>query len=423
MDLQYLKNVGMYVISAIVSLLVIAYLVYHAVGSINTTIETMVSDVITERDTINLEAYIFREESIVYSPVDGTVNYLFNDGDKIAINATVANIYPGGSVNADRTERIEIDKKLNVLENSNLTSNIAIMDTTAIDNSINELMNIIKYRMEIGDIDYALYKKDELLILLNQRSLITKTETNYDDKIRILKDQKVALTVGDDINEASNVNSERAGYFYSEIDGYENILSSKNIDRMTVDDFERLISSPPEMFAAGGKGYSIGKIVTSYRWYIACTISSDQLRNFIEGRMYNVVFPYNNDTMIDMRLERIIQDPSDNTVVIVFSTGTILEDFNFYRKQNVEVVRTSYKGYKVPIASVHIAEDGRQGVYILDGSIVKFKEIVPLIESNGFFIAEEQDKANDPDYLEKLALFDLIITKGTKLYEGKSIDF
>ena len=423
MDLQYLKNVGMYVISAIVSLLVIAYIVYHAVGSFNTTIETMVSDVITERDTINLEAYIFRDETIVFSPVDGTVNYLYNDGDKIAINAVVANIFPGGSVNADRTERIEIEKKLNVLENSNLTANIAIMDTTAIDNNINELMNIIRYRTEIGDIDYALYRKDELLILLNQRAVITKIESNYDDKIKILKDQKALLTMSDDASAASNVAAERAGYFYSGIDGYENILSGKNISKMTVDDFERLISSEPEVFIAGGKGYSIGKIVTGYRWYIACEISPEQLRNFVEGRYYDVVFPYNNDAVINMTLERIIQDPSDNTVVVVFSTGTILENFNFYRKQNVEIVKTSYTGYKVPIASVHITEDGRQGVYILDGSIVKFKEIVPLIESSGFFIVEEQDKLDDENYREKLALFDLIITKGTKLYEGKSIDF
>jgi hypothetical protein len=423
MDLQYLKNVGMYVISAIVSLLVIAYIVYHAVGSFNTTIETMVSEVITERDTINLEAYIFRDETIVYSPVDGTVNYLFNDGDKIAINSLLANIYPGGSVNADRTERIEIEKKLNVLEHSNLTSNIATMDTTAIDNNINELMNIIRYRIEIGDIEYALYRKDELLILLNQRSIITKTESNYDDKIQVLRDQKASLTISDAASEASYVHAEKAGYFYSGIDGYENILSSKNISRMTVDEFQTLISSDPEIFIAGGKGYSIGKIVTNYRWYISCEISNDKLRNFVEGRTYDVVFPYNNDTVINMTLERIVQDPTDNTVVVVFSTGTIPENFNFYRKQNIEIVKTSYTGYKVPIASVHITDDGRQGVYILDGSIVKFKEIVPLIESNGFFIVEEQDKLNDEDYRTKLALFDLIITKGTKLYEGKSVEF
>lgn len=423
MDLQYLKNVGVYIFSAILSLLVIAYFIYHASLNINTTIETVVSDVITERDTINMEAYIFREESIVYSPIDGSVNYLHNSGDKIAIGAVVANIYPGGTINADRTDIIEIDKQLSILESSNIKTNLATQDTTTIDNQINELINIIKYRIEIGDINYALYKKDELLILLNRRSRIIRTVSNYDDQIQILENERASLTMSDETTESTNITAHSAGYFYSEIDGYENIMSGKNITSMTVDNFKNIIATEPESFATGNRGYSIGKIVTNYKWYIACMITSDQLRNFIETKSYDVVFPYNNDTVINMKLERIIQDPSGNTVIVVFSTGTILDGFNFYRKQNVEIVKASYTGYKVPIASVHITEDGRQGVYILDGSVVKFKEIVPLIEANGFFIVEEQDKLYDAEYENKLGLFDLIITKGTKLYEGKSIDY
>lgn len=418
-----MKNVGIYVISAVMAILVIAYIVYHAVKDFNTAIETMVSDIITERDTVNLEAYIFRDETIIYSTMDGSINYMFGDGDKIAIESVVAHLYPGGNVNSNSKELLEINKKLDILENSNLISNITTMDTTAIDAQINELINIIKYRTETGDIDYVLYKKDELLVLLNKRSRIIGTESDYGDKIQLLTNQKNALTAGDNSAEWIDIITDKAGYFYSIIDGYENIMSSKNIDKMTVDDFDRYISSDPELLTSSNRGHSIGKIVTNYKWYISCRITSDNLRNFIDGRSYNVVFPYNNDTVINMRLERIIQDPTDNTVVIVFSTGMIPDGFNFYRKQNVEIIKTSYTGYKVPISSVHITEDGRQGVYVLDGSIIKFKEIVPLIESNGFFIVEIQDKINDEEYQKKLALFDLIITKGTKLYEGKTIDF
>lgn len=423
MDLQYLKNIGIYVISAILSLLVIAYIVYHTIISFNTNIEVLISDVITERDTINLEAYIFRDETILYSLVDGSINYLHNDGDKIAINTIVANIYPGGNIHADRTEIIEIDKKLNVLESSNISTNISMLDTTSIDDQINELYKTIKYRIEIGDIDYALYKKDELLVLLNKRSRITRVVDNYDTQINLLQNQKDSITMNDESSEVTPIQSNKAGYFHTEIDGYENIMSSRNVSKMTVKDFQNLINYEPEVYAGGDKGYSIGKVVTNYKWYIACKMTNDKLRNFIEGKSYEVVFPYNNDSIINMKLERIIQDPMDNTVVVVFSTGTILENFNYYRKQNIEIVKTSYTGYRVPISSVTITEDGRQGVYILDGSIIKFKEIVPLIESNGYFIVEEQDVLNDPNYSVKLALFDLIITKGTKLYEGKSIDF
>jgi hypothetical protein len=295
------------------------------------------------------------------------------------------------------------------------------MDTTSIDKKINELYNEIYFKVSNGDLNYVMYRKDELLTLLNKRDIITGSAKNYNDQILSLQNEKNALIVGDE-NVAETISNKQAGYFYSDIDGYENIFSSSIIGHLTVDDFNNLKNSEPQdLVNRNSSRYGVGKIITSYKWYIACNITKDKLRSFTVGNTYNVIFTYNNDYIIAMTLERIIQDPIKTDIVLVFSTGTLISDFNYLRKQSVEIVEASYTGYKIPISSVHITKDGRQGVFTMDGSTVVFKEILPLVEINGYFIVAEQNILNDDRYYDKLGLYDLVITKGIDIYDGKNV--
>ena len=87
----------------------------------------------------------------------------------------------------------------------------------------------------------------------------------------------------------------------------------------------------------------------------------------------------------------------------------------------MNIVRTSYTGYRVPVSAVRIVED-HQGVYVLDGDIVRFRQIDALAQINGYVICAEQNPQSDPDYGKKLGLYDQVITKGKNLYDGKIIN-
>ena len=109
----------------------------------------------------------------------------------------------------------------------------------------------------------------------------------------------------------------------------------------------------------------------------------------------------------------------------------------------MEIVETSYTGYKVPVSAVRIVnisqnEDGSrrvtpsasgetkgrtaQGVYILDGDRVHFREIKALAQINGYVICAEQNPAQDADYRYKLGLYDRVIVKGKNLTDGKIVN-
>ena len=134
-----------------------------------------------------------------------------------------------------------------------------------------------------------------------------------------------------------------------------------------------------------------------------------------------MVFPYSNDTRVNDAVSVITETDSDE-VVLVFRGGDLPKDFNFLRRQTVEIVETSYTGYKVPVSAVRIVnisqdEEGRrlvtpssagesgsgepggrmaQGVYILDGDRVHFREIKALAQINGYVICAEQNRRRTP---------------------------
>ncbi len=73
----------------------------------------------------------------------------------------------------------------------------------------------------------------------------------------------------------------------------------------------------------------------------------------------------------------------------------------------------------MPASAVTI-QDGKKGVFVLDSSVVGFKEIVPLFERDGWIVCEERD-VSDESQTGRLSLYDFVITGGKDLYDGKKL--
>ncbi len=417
MNTKFYKNAAFYIFSAALSILVIWYILYHLISGFEKEVQTTPAVLATKTDNLVLDAYIVRDERVLYASVEGGVNYLYEDGERVSVNSVVANIYSGVGA-AEATDRIlSIDKKVDVLEKSSVKENATKTDTKAIDDKINELYYIIRDKIEDGDIEYAMYKKDELLTYLNKRQIITQNVTGYDEQIIALIQEKEALT-GQLINLEEKITVSNAGYFYSEVDGYESIFDVSKIEDMTYETYSGMVDSEP--IITNGS-LSVGKIVNSNEWYILSEITKDDLKKFNKGNTYPVKFPYNADATVVMTLEKIIEQSDSNQAVLVFKTNTMPDGFNYMRKQSIQIVEESYTGYKIPVNAVRVVDDVR-GVYILSGNTVRFKEIEVLIEQDGYFIVKEQPTyLEDENYHKKLGLYDMVITSGKNLYDGKII--
>lgn len=406
-----------YLLSIVLSVVVIVYLGYHFLSGFGNELTTEHALQITENDVTEFDAYIFRNETVVYSNGSGGVGYSFSDGTKINTGAVIANIYGSSadSTDAVRDEIIALDREIELLIESNFTDGLAMSDTQTIDSRIDNYYMTIRKSAEQGVYTSLPKRRDELLTLLNKRQVITGRVTGFDDVIEDLKSAREYLTAGlDSVSET--VTAPATGFFYSSLDGYESIFTADAISAMTVEQFDEMMRTEPESYPAN----AIGKIATDFRWYIIIETDREELRFYNEGHNYQVIFPYNNDTKLTMNLSDIVAPDGGQRVLLIFTSHEIPEDFSFKRMQTVEIVRSSYTGYKVPISAVRLVDE-KMGVYILIGTTVDFRYIDIILECDGYYIVAPRDPQNDPDYASKLGLYDVIITAGRNLYVGKII--
>ncbi len=419
MDLQYLKSVLKYALSAILSVVLIAYILYHMSGGFQPEIETTPATLVTQESTITVGVTVMRNETVLFSPINGDISYLFADGERVAINSTVAEVYPAATGSEELRRRIiELDRKIRVLQQSNMSDAEKRTDTTSTDNLIRHHFYDILKQMDSGDISGADSLADSLLIQMNRRRIITRAVANYNDRIKELKEELAELNHSGSALEGF-VTSPSGGYFYSVVDGFENVFSSANIEDLDYLEFLERLEREAESYDSIVDGYPVGKLVTDYTWYAACVIDADQLHNFETGKNHDVKFPYNDGVTLSMYLYRILAEVDSETAVLVFRTNVLPEGFNYLRHQTVQVVQSAYTGYRIPASAIHIV-NGKPGVYILRGSQVSFRRIEPLYEYDGYIIVKERDETAS-DRGKWLAKNDFVITKGKDLYDGKIV--
>ena len=415
-DTVFLKNIAVYALTAVLCLLVIFYMLYHLFNRFSDEIETETAFLTTKREMLVLDAYLVRDERVLSSSAGGGANFLFENGERVSAGDEIVDIYSVNGGEALSEKIIELDKKITLLENSNTEKNSTSADTQIIDGKISQLYLAIREKIEEGDVEYALRKKNELLELLNKRQIVVQAVSGFDDQILLAKDERSRLTSSlSDISE--RLYAPKSGYFFTGVDGYESVFTLDKVESLSLSVFDEMIGSEP-----AETGFSVGKLVTDYHWYIICEITREENRSFSEGLTYQIVFPYSSSEEIDMTLKKIIAPTDSDRVLLLFESGNMPVGFNFLRKQEIEVVRNSYSGYQVPVSAVRMV-DGKQGVYILVGNVIHFKEITPLLEQDDYYIVAEQPSwMDDENYRSKLGLYDQIITKGTNLYEGKIVD-
>ena len=393
------------------------YIAYHLLHGLEKGVETTPAVIASKATNVLLDAYIVRDETVIYSSSKGGVNYLFDDGEKVGSGVVVANIYSGADA-VDVSNRIHaIDKQIEVLENGGVSDNISVADSDSLDSKISELYYIIRDKLADGDAEYAIYKKDEFLAYLNKRLAMTQNSVNYSEQILNLKNERDALSQKlVDLDEAVTVKS--SGYFYTNVDGYENIFDISKLKDLSLETYKQMVESEPSDYSGTN---SIGKMVNSSEWYILAEATQEQLKKFNVGYEYEVSFPYNSDVSIKFKLEKTVREGESDRIILVFKTNAMPDGFNYLRKQNIQIAQESYTGYKVPSNAVRVV-DGKKGVFTLNGNTVSFKEIAVLVEQDGYFIVEEQPSyLEDEFYYKKLGLYDMVITSGKDLYDGKII--
>ena len=223
---------------------------------------------------------------------------------------------------------------------------------------------------------------------------------------------------------------------------------------MTTDDFEKMINSEPDTESISKAS---GKIIKNFKWRVLCKRTKREAEELIEGTEYPVIFPYSYNTEIDMTLEKIITETDGNTAVMVFSSSYMPQDFNYARKQEIEVVKQRYTGLRVKKTAMRFIEGDirsaaeieeaekntiplseealakikgpHKGVFVLDGNVISFKYAEEICDLGDYYIIDagkdsylDRDGSEKVSQYERLSLYDQVVVEGKDLYVGKIIE-
>lgn len=430
MDTGYLKKVALYFLSVLGALALIFYVIYHLMDGFTTDISTVTAELTTKQNVVSGDGYIFRDEKYVTASYGGTVDYIVHDGEKVSVEQPLAEVFADESGLSIRSELSSIEKKLSVIEGSRVNSALTSPDTTVIDRQITDDYRLILSKIAEGKFSHAMRTSENLLIEMSKRQTVTGN-SDFDTLEANLSSRKRTLT-SQLTGHSETVLSSESGYFFTGIDGYENIFTVSALDNLTVNSFYSLIEKNPE--SKSGAGSPIGKLTKTYRWYIALPMTKSEALGFSAGNEYTAVFSYNYDAELTVKVEKVLTEVTDDRAVVVFSCGTMPDSFSYLRSQTVSIVTAEESGLRVPKSAVRII-DGVKGIYTLYGSTVKFKRIDILLETDGYYIVStedptppvivprsddetEEDEVFDPASAPYIKLYDQIIVSGKDLEDG-----
>ena len=121
-----------------------------------------------------------------------------------------------------------------------------------------------------------------------------------------------------------------------------------------------------------------------------------------------------------MTLEQLLVSEDRGDVFARFSCDRLPDGFVFNRSEDVAITVDRISGMYVPEEAVAWM-DGRMGVYILRGSVVRFRCIEIVYEGNGYYLVRE-DASSEEENVTYLRPNDLIILNGHQLFDGRIMD-
>lgn len=399
---------------ALIFAVAVIYTVYHLVSLFSSgDIKTIVSGITTEKITVNRDGYVFRDEQVLYSSNAGAIDYVAQDGGKVSSGEHLASIYKSGEGSDVRSFIATLDHHIEILEECS-GSGIENADLSALRQSADSTYFTLAELLASGEAGELYYQIEKMMITLSKIHALTEGDASTIEALNTLRAMRNSYFTG----EHEEVYSERSGYFYTSVDGFESSFTISALEEMTADSFFETVDAARSADVEIDP-YAYGKLAPDSRWKFAVPIDRADAALMLEGRPYKITFPENNNTVFDMTLEKIMPGEAQSSSILVFSCNVLPNNFDFERCMTAQIELSSYSGIYVPRSAIEKV-GGESGVYVLRGNVTTFRRIEIVYEGIDYVLVNERnDKDGDFYYLGSN---ELIIINGKNLFDGRIVE-
>ncbi len=389
--------------------LVAVFLVYfiHQMISVFMPLTTGTAIYYKSFDGINTTGTIIRNETLLTSNASGIKHFVVGDGEKVSKGGVIADIFASQEQAQIKTDLQNLEKQIDSIKEVQGYNNTSATDLTLLNRKIDEALLSLSASCRGGVFSESDSLSQELLKLLNRKKIAIGEETDFSAVLAQLTAKYDSLKTSAPAAQGS-IKSTLSGYFVSTADGYENSLTAQNILSLTP---EQLQGLKPDAVS----GDTVGKIVSDYTWYVACTVPLEKSAAFKVGDTVKLRTTLKSAGEITSTVAAINLG-SGSDALMVFACQNMNGDLATVRTLPLTIVTGEYEGLRVSNRAVRVV-GGKTGVYVISGMQAKFVEI-DIVHSAGGYTLCKQDENGDKTALR---LYDEVIEKGRNLYDGKII--
>lgn len=402
------------IIAAIIAIIVVAYTIFHMVSLFSAELSTVVVAASTEETKIEFDGYIFRDERVVYSNYGGAVDYIANDGRKLATGEKLATVYELGN-NASADKSIDaIDDMIEIVSRG-ADKGVTLSQLPSIKEKIDDEHYSIMTKLAGGDIKDISKNIDAMTAEMCKESMLTNENSPIDETLAFLYAERARIMAAGGNN--VTLHADKSGYFYSGVDGYEKFFTLDAAAQMTPDTYQQYVSLTPNKNADSGN--PVGRMVYDSEWMFLALVSRKEAAYFEVGNYKNLTFTGGENVTIPLYLAEMVADDDTDSVLLKFECDRMPSGFDFSRAQSVSVVVRSVTGITVPKSATH-KSDGFLYVYILRGSVVFERRIEVIYEGSDYYtVADGLEPDGEDVYLQSN---DTLILDGQNLFDGRILD-
>ncbi|MCQ2481690.1 MAG: hypothetical protein MJ121_06190 [Clostridia bacterium] len=402
------RNKAIFAIGVLVVLLVFLYLSTVVYRSITNDRKTVTAVVTTVPKTVDADMFIIRDEVILDEASGGYAVSLAINGEKVKAGGEIAAVFDSKESAENYTSSLALNKKLETYKTINNQVKLANLDLEGLSNSINS--DFFKMLDSVYTNDFSGISDTQLSFSekLSRKNVSLGDEVDCSKQIEELQKQIDSLNVR---SPKSTIITESSGYYVSRPDGYEDILTTADVENLT----EEMLTGAFEAEKKEVSKNATGKIITGYDWYIATIISSDDATDIDVGKSLTIMLgDGDNEKVVAKVYSRKALE--DKRVLLVFQTTYMNEQLATIRKVNGKILVRTYRGIKMNADAVRVDENGQKGVFIREGNISKFNKIEELGYVDNYVIVK--DNTGKAGWLSQ---YDEVFISGKDLFNGKVI--
>ncbi len=389
--------------------LLIGYFGFELYTANHVALKTQTATMTTVYEKIDTTALVVRDEQAISGSASGVTVPCVSDGDKVKVGGNVAMTFDSSESAQKFAQYQEAQKQLNYYMNLEDQTVGQVASVESIDSEIaDKVDDYIRYAATGKTADIG-EKGNEVNDGILRRQMLIGENVNLVSIIQELRQQSESLTGA---KPSGYITTEQSGVFTSYADGLEKTADFAKAPTYSIQEVKALSKQYDKTGKTDG---CIGKLVTSYRWYLLCAVDANSVKELQNGSKVDVALKDSDDTVIRMT----IADGAEpvygaKQTVLVLTSSEMNPKIASLRKEEIEIRKKAVTGIRVPAAALHV-RDGKKGVYALLSNSRKFRE-VKVIYTDGDDVIVEYDP--NKTGAKGIRLYDKVIIQGKELGDG-----